>query len=298
MNTFSKALLFGAAGLLAYRYFSRRAQVDLNQYYRGKVAVVTGGASGIGRAVAAQLLGLGARVLAVDRNAEALEQLSRDFRDVETLAIDLGEGDAPARVLDEACARFGHLDLLFNNAGIVYIKPFWEMSVAEIERLVAINFTMQIRMTHAILPYFFERNAGVIAYTGSLSAHVYSPSHSVYTGTKGGLHNFVAAVRRELPQYCGVQLTIIHPNVTRTNLTDASNFDLMEPYIRLQSPEEVANVFLRAIARGAKEVFVRPMDNLYKWAERLLPTYADGEFRKLMDMDPSRKQSNIALANR
>ncbi|MEW6730802.1 MAG: SDR family oxidoreductase [Acidobacteriota bacterium] len=294
MGRLEKALILGAAGLLAYQLIARRRKsIDLSQYYQGKVAVVTGGASGIGLAIVYELHRLGAHVLAVDRNELTLEKLKAELPEVATLAIDLIEEDAPQRVLNEALAQFGGLDLLFNNAGILFAGPFLEINKANIELLVAVNFTMQIRMTHTILPYLLSCGQGVIAYTGSLSAHVYAPMHSIYTGTKGGLHNFVAALRRELPVDGRVQLTIIHPNVTRTNLADANLFDRAEKVagLKLETPEEVARTLLTGIARGEREIFVRTSDHFYKWAERLLPSYLDSGFRRFAEVDAHNKEA-------
>lgn len=290
MSRLAKALLLAAGGVLAYNLVKKYSTPSLPDYYRDKTAIVTGGASGIGRAIVAKLIGIGAKVLAVDYNKKALEELQEDFPLVEILAIDLVLDDAPRKILNHACDLFGSVDLLFNNAGIIVLGPFWEMTTSQIERLIAVNLVAQIRMTHEFLPYFLNRRSGVIAFTGSLSAHVYSPSHSVYTGTKGGLNNFVAAVRRELPNNSNLQLAIIHPNVTVTNLADKELFNMTKQFVSLESSEEVALVFLKGIARGDKEIFVRVRDSAFKWIERLAPEYVDGQFSKLLAIDPTRKK--------
>jgi short-subunit dehydrogenase len=289
MNHLAKAILLATGGLLAYTLVKQYSTPSLPDYYYGKTAIVTGGASGIGKAIVAKLIGIGAKVLAVDNNEKALAQLQEDFPLVEILPIDLVSEDAPEQILSHACDIFGNVDLLFNNAGIIVLGSFCDMTRAQIERLIAVNLTAQIHMTHKFLPYFLERRSGVIAFTGSLSAHVHSPSHSVYTGTKGGLNNYVGAVRRELPPNSGVQLTIIHPNVTVTNLADEELFNMTKQFISLESSEEVALAFLKGIVRGDKEVFVRVRDNAYKWIERLAPEYVDGQFAKLLSIDPTRK---------
>jgi short-subunit dehydrogenase len=288
MNRWEKALIFGAAGALAYGLLSRRrAALSLRDYYRGKVIVVTGGANGIGLAIVSQLYQLDANVLAVDINADALDRLADKLPGVATLALDLGAKDAPERVLNETISRFGHADILFNNAGIIFEGPFLQMTDENIERLIGINLIMHIRMTRTFLPYLLGRGGGVIAYTGSMSAHVYPPLISVYAGTKGGLHNFVASLRRELPRDSKVQLTIIQPNVTRTNLSEKGLFDAAEKMMRLQTADEVALAFLRGIARGEKEIFVTPIDKFYKWGERLVPAYAEARLRKLAENNPN-----------
>ncbi|MBI4852983.1 MAG: SDR family oxidoreductase [Acidobacteria bacterium] len=290
MNQLAKALLLAAGGVLAYNLVQTYSRVSLPDYYRDKTAIVTGGASGIGKAIVEKLIGIGTKVLAVDYNEQALVQLQEDLPLLEILPMDLVLEDAPRKILDHACSVFGNVDLLFNNAGIIFLGSFWDMTTPQIERLIAVNLIAQIRMTHAFLPYFLDKRSGVIAYTGSLSAHVYSPSHSVYTGTKGGLNNFVAALRRELPKNSGVQLTIIHPNVTLTNLAEEELFNMTKQFISLESSEEVALAFLQGIANKDKEIFVRIRDNAYKWIERLAPEYVDEQFDKLLAIDPTRKR--------
>lgn len=290
MNQLAKAILLATGGLLAYTLVKQYSTPSLPDYYYGKTAIVTGGASGIGKAIVAKLIGIGAKVLAVDYNEKALAKLQEDYPLVEILPMDLVSENAPEQILSHACDVFGGVDLLFNNAGIIVLGSFCDMTRAQIERLIAVNLTAQIHMTHKFLPYFLERRSGVIAFTGSLSAHVHSPSHSVYTGTKGGLNNYVGAVRRELPPNSGVQLTIIHPNVTVTNLADEELFNMTKQFISLESSEEVALAFLKGIVRGDKEVFVRVRDNAYKWIERLAPEYVDGQFAKLLSIDPTRKK--------
>jgi short-subunit dehydrogenase len=290
VNRLEKALLLAAAGVVTYGLVKQALTPSLSEYYYGKTVVITGGASGIGRALVAQLQELGAQVLAVDRNAEMLASLAEELPEVKTLSLDLAGEDAATTLLEQSLATLGRVDILISNAGIVYVKPFWEMTSSEIANLIKINLTSQIDITLAFLPYMMEQGGGVIAYTGSLSAYVYAPAHSVYTGTKGGLKNFVQSLRRELTG-SGVQLTIVHPNVTRTNLTDVGLFEMMENFMNLQTPAEVASAFLRGIAAGKLEVFVRLADLGYKWGELFLPWGVDQVFRQLQEANPTVQKS-------
>lgn len=283
MKTWQKGLLLGGAGAVLACALVKTRRLGLRRYYERKVAVVTGGASGIGRAIAVKLYNFGARVLVVDRDAEKLNEMRERFPDMALLRIDLLQQNAPSEILDAALERYGTVDLLFNNAGIVFAGPFLEMKDEDIERLIGINLLAQVRMTRAFLPFLLQKGGGVIAYTGSLSAKVYAPTHSVYTGTKGGLHNFVAALRRELPRHSSVQLTIVHPNVTRTNLVERELFDLVEQQAGryMESAEEVASALLKGVVAGARTVYVRYTDILLAALELLAPDYVESELRKL-----------------
>src|SRR4051812_39768459 len=168
MGILRNCLLLGAAGAVGYGLVRRYAAVDLEEYYGDAAVVVTGGASGIGRALVEGLVYRGARVLAVDINVDALEALGDPFPEVDTLALDLAAPGAPQRLLEEALDRLGRLDIVFSNAGMIWARPFRSMTDADIERLVDVNFTMQVRLTRVLLEYFLERGSGAIAYTGSL----------------------------------------------------------------------------------------------------------------------------------
>jgi NAD(P)-dependent dehydrogenase (short-subunit alcohol dehydrogenase family) len=280
----------------------RRAGGDTGAAYAGAAAAVTGGASGIGRALVEGLVARGARVLAVDLDGDALASLAAEVPGVETLRLDVTDADAPRRLIDAALERLGGLDIVFANAGIVWGAPFLSMSDADIDRLVEVNYTSQVRLTRALLPFFAERGKGVIAYTGSLSAHVYSPMHSVYTGTKGALHGFVAAVRRELrrelPPGASVQLTVIQPNFTRTNLVEQELWDELEKKYPVRSAAEVAEAALRGVARGDREVIVNVTDHVFKWLERIAPPVMDAVFQWGMTDQLVEKAAELATGGR
>jgi ribitol 2-dehydrogenase len=287
-------ILLGAAGLVAYSAVRRARTRAGAKRFDGRAAVVTGGASGIGMAIVEELVARGARVLAVDRDEIALEALRAMLPEVEVLRIDVTNADAPDRIVVESLSRFGRLDFVFANAGIVWAAPFLAMTDADVDRLIDVNFISQVKLTRAVLPHFLTQGSGVIAYTGSLSARVYSPMHSVYTGTKGGLHGFVAAVRRELPAGCGVQLAIVHPNMTRTNLVAQELWDDVEELYSLQSPRQVATALLDGVAANRKEIYVEVADHLLKWIEFVAPRAVDFGIRWKLDDDLKEKAEAIA----
>lgn len=271
MTKLEKTLLAGAAGLLAYAVVRQRSHRDPAAFFRGRAVVVTGGASGIGRAIVERLWEYGAKVLVVDIDAHALIALHADYPNIPVLRLDLADHAAPQQLIAAAVERLGGLDVLFSNAGVLWAAPFLAMTDRDIERLVDVNFTMQVRMTREVVPFMLAHGGGVIAYTGSLSSYVYSPLHSVYTGTKGALNNFVAAVRREIRREGPVQLTIVHPNMTKTSLAADHLFEEIRRTYHLQTPRQVADAFLQGVADGREEVYVELTDHLWKWGEWLVP---------------------------
>lgn len=286
MKTFGKLVLAGAAGAAAYALVKRYRQRDVAGFFEGKGVVVTGGASGIGLCLVDLLDLCGARVFAVDMDGEALAALRESLPDVETLELDLASPGAPAEMVRIATETLGRIDVCFSNAGIIWAAPFLSMTEADIERLISVNFQMQVVLTKELVPIMLDQGGGVIAYTGSLSSYVHSPMHSVYTGTKGGLNNFVLAVRRELPADSNLQLSIIHPNITRTNLIADDLFDeIKRRSFQIQTAEQVASRFLQGVANGDRQIFVEIPDHFYVWLERLAPGVLTTLFRAVITVD-------------
>jgi short-subunit dehydrogenase len=254
--------------------------MDLAALYGNKIAVVTGGASGIGKALVLQLRRSGASIVAVDRDLAALATLQRELPDISILPLDLTDRSAGEQLLSFAIEKHGRIDILFNNAGVIVNSPFAQLPLAAIERIIAVNLLAPITITKAVLPYFIERDNGIIAFTGSISAHIHSPQNSVYTATKGGLHNFVAAVRRELPSNSKVQLSIIHPGTTKTAFFSETDLEALGN-VPIHSPDDVAKALLSGVARGQKEIFITLKARISMWIERIWPRYFDVRFRSL-----------------
>ena len=270
MGKLSKLLLLGASGALAYTAMKRHKAALTEHFFEGLAVVVTGGASGIGRAIALELVERGALVLAVDADGQALERMRLEYP-LATLQLDMTDPAAPGELVEQALRRLGGLDVVFSNHGIAWAAPFLVMGHADVDRLIDVNFSSHVRLTRALVPFFQERGSGVIAFTGSLSAYVSAPMLSVYSGTKAGLNQFVSALRRELGSGSGVQLTVVHPNVTRTGLIETGLWDQIESHTRLQTPEQVARSFVDGVAIGRKEVFVQVQDVAIIAANALAP---------------------------
>ena len=152
--------------------------------FRDKVALVTGGRSGIGRAIAVRLQAEGARVFTAQRGEDAgFESVSADFTDT----------DSPARVIGEVIARAGRLDVLVNNAGVLQEARAEEMSLADWERVIRVNLTVPFLLIKAALPHL-RAGPGTIVNIGSIEGLGSNPSHAAYCASKAGLHGLTRAV--------------------------------------------------------------------------------------------------------
>jgi NAD(P)-dependent dehydrogenase (short-subunit alcohol dehydrogenase family) len=183
-----------------------------------KVAIVTGAASGIGRASAELFAAEGARVLAVDRPGADLA-----FADgaIETLACDVALAEAPSVIVDHALAAFGQLDILFNNAGVAASVAVAEMSDEQWDRVVDIDLRAVFRLTRQAIPHLIRSRAGRIVSTASVMALGTDYGLAAYCAAKAGVVGLTRTLALELGKH-GVTANAVLPGAILTGMTRAS----------------------------------------------------------------------------
>jgi short-subunit dehydrogenase len=185
----------------------------------GGVALVTGAASGIGAALAERLAREGSNLVLVDRNAEGLEavvehvRVRRPDRTVTAVVADLSERDAAADVVSQALANQGRITLVVNNAGVALAGRFEQVSMDDVDWLLAINLRAVLAVTSAALPHLGPGSQ--ITNVSSLFGIIAPVGNSVYSASKFGVRGFSMSLRAELaPRAIGV--TAVHPGGIRT----------------------------------------------------------------------------------
>ncbi|MGY3576572.1 SDR family oxidoreductase [Bradyrhizobium sp. USDA 4504] len=177
----------------------------------GKVAAVTGAASGIGLASSAAMLAAGARVVMVDRDATALQALAREHGDaVVPLVIDLLDPAQCATLLPKLLEKAGQLDILHANAGIYVGGDLVDADTAAIDRMLNLNVNVVMKNVHDVLPHMIARGTGDIIVTSSLAAHFPTPWEPVYASSKWAVNCFVQTVRRQVFKH-GIRVGSISP---------------------------------------------------------------------------------------
>ena len=185
----------------------------------GGVALVTGAAGGIGAALAERLVREGSNIALVDRNAEGLEDLAerlrvrRPDRQVTAIVADLAQPEAPADVVAQALAEHGRLTLLVNNAGVALAGRFEQVSIADVDWLLAINLRSVLAVTSAALPSLAP--GAQITNISSLFGIVAPVGNSVYSASKFGVRGFSMALRTELAPR-GIGVTTVYPGGIKT----------------------------------------------------------------------------------
>jgi len=191
--------------------------------FNGRNALVTGGASGIGRATAIRLASEGAAVVAADVNAGLLSELSAEAADL-TGSVSTVVGDVSSEVgvedlVGEALARLGSLDVVVNVAGVLSFSHTHEQSLEEWSRLVAVNLTGTFLVCRQTLPHLLS-SRGNIVNLASTAAHKGQPWASAYAATKGGVLAFTRALAVEYAA-SGLRANSISPGAIDTPITAA-----------------------------------------------------------------------------
>ncbi|MEK9967337.1 MAG: SDR family NAD(P)-dependent oxidoreductase, partial [Rhodospirillaceae bacterium] len=212
-------------------------------------AIVTGGAKGIGRAVAARALASGARVsiwdIDTDRTAQTIEELNAGDS-VHGNAVDVTNTDAIAQGLADAVDAFGNVDILVNNAGAVgTLAMIWEQPVENWERMLRLNLTSTFLCCRAIVPHMRTNGYGRIVNMASNAGKMGTPNNAPYAAAKAGVISLTKTLAKECAG-SGVLVNAVAPGGTNTELFD----DLSDTYRdqiasampigRLVEPDEVA----------------------------------------------------------
>lgn len=184
----------------------------------GKTAVITGASAGIGAATAQRLANAGAQVLLVARRQDRLDALAKEIGGgATTLALDLAAPEAAQAMLDAALARLGRVDILVNNAGILRTSHVDAFDLAELEPLIAINYTAVVRTSLLFARVMKAQGGGQIVNISSIGASLTAAGTGVYGGLKAALERFTDVLRIELGG-TGVRVGLVAPGTTSTEI--------------------------------------------------------------------------------
>lgn len=220
---------------------------------KGKIAVVTGGASGIGLATVQGLAEAGATVflgdIAVDKGEEAAAAERAAGRDVQFVKLDVTSDESIAAFAAAALARDNRVDVVINAAGWGKIQPFLENPPEFWDRVIDLNFVGPMKVCKAFFPNMMERKSGKIVNVASDAGRVGSTGETVYSGAKGGIIAFSKGLAREAARY-SVNVNVVCPGPTDTPLLMAvpekhrEAFQRAIPFRRFGKPSEVADAII------------------------------------------------------
>ena len=189
------------------------------QKLSGKVALVTGASSGIGRAIANTLAAEGVKVVLVGRSDERLQAVAQKLSSVETLVLpaDLSIPSDVERIAAESLKRFGRIDLLLANAGLYNPGSVSEGNADAWDEMLAVNVNSVFRLIRALLPQMIERKSGDIIVTSSIAGHQVLRMEAVYSASKHAVQAFVHSLRRQVAPH-NVRVGAIAPGTVLNEL--------------------------------------------------------------------------------
>ena len=227
----------------------------MGERLKNKVALVSGGATGVGGAASRLFASEGARVVVLDINASAAEATAQAIRAQGGEALCVVADVSQAAQVDAAVAtalqHFGRIDVLFNHAGSIVVKPFLETTEDDWDYLMAVNVKSMYLVTRAVLPGMLAQGKGAIVCTSSISAVAGTPMEVLYDTTKGACHMFARAIAVEYRDR-GIRCNAVCPGFVRTPHglrevealqklgVDVSEAALAAAQGRMCAPEEVA----------------------------------------------------------
>jgi len=214
----------------------------------GRVALVTGGASGIGRAIVERLAGDGATVVIADIDPDAGAQMEDAVPGATFVRADLTLAGDRERLIETAVAVRGRIDILVNNAGIQHVAPIHEFPPERWEYLIALHLVAPAMLIRAVLPGMYERGWGRIVNIASINGLTAQPNKSAYVAAKHGLVGLTKAVALEAGPH-GVTVNAVCPAFVRTPLVERQISDLARTE-GIPVDEVVSRVMLEPSAIG------------------------------------------------
>ncbi len=251
---------------------------------QGRVAVVTGAASGIGAALAAALVKRGARVVLADVDSDGLARVGAEVGALATHRVDVSDPAAVTALAADVRERHGGAHLLFNNAGVTVVGTFEEHSPADWARVMGVNFNGVLFGCQAFLPQLRAQDRAWIVNISSLFGLVGVPGQTAYCASKYAVRGLSEALWEEL-RGGPVGLTVVHPGGVRTGIMEnaraaseggdhhAASIERVRGFFQTKTvkPARVADVILAAVVAEKHRVLVCPETVLFDGLRRLAP---------------------------
>ncbi|HYC41738.1 MAG TPA: SDR family NAD(P)-dependent oxidoreductase [Noviherbaspirillum sp.] len=230
---------------------------------QGRVAVVTGAGSGIGRATSLALARRGCHLALADINPSGLAQTAKEAKALGVRAschtLDVASREKVQALPSEVQAIHGRTDLLVNNAGVALGGTFEQVSEADFDWLMDINFHGVVRMTRAFLPYLHAGDDSRIVNVSSLYGLISPAGQAAYSASKFAVRGFSNALRHELEGSC-VGVTVVHPGGIATSIAKNARVPAGVDAAEVQRRKALADKLLRMPPEKAGEIIVRGIE--------------------------------------
>lgn len=251
-------------------------------YYHQKIAIVTGGGSGIGRALCQQLAQAGATVIVAEINGQAAQETTDLIcgagGQARAVRLDVSDAGAVQMLVDHTVAEFGRLDFMFNNAGITKLGETRDQSLDNWRLVLNVNLMGVVYGTDAAYKQMVQQGHGHIVNTASMAGLVPQPTSVPYTASKHAVVGLSAALRAEGADL-GVRVSVVCPAFIRANMIHEGSVvgvKVADLYARrnlalMPTAEQAAQAILRGVARNQEFIIYPFYARLLWWLNRLIP---------------------------
>jgi NAD(P)-dependent dehydrogenase (short-subunit alcohol dehydrogenase family) len=259
-------------------------KASIADYYRGKVVLITGATSGIGRALGESLCRCGAHVLFTGRRIELANEIvdgvRREGGHADAIQLDVTDAAAVQTVVDDVCRRLGRLDILFNNAGISTSGEVLDLQLDHWRQVIDVNLMGTLHGIHAAYPAMVRQRSGQIVNVASLAALISYPTNTPYAAVKAAIVTLSHSLRVEGEAY-GVRVNVVCPGYVDTEIFhispvvngDENRLRKRRPF-KVISAQAAAETILAGVARNRPTIvfpgYARMLWRLYRLDPRLL----------------------------
>jgi len=255
--------------------------------YSGKVVVITGASSGIGKESAKEFAKLHASLVLVSRDRAKLEDIAKELSKYKTEILicqcDVSQKDQVSKMNKEVLEKFGTIDVLVNNAGFGIYSMIKDTKIEEIESQMATNYFGMVYCTKTFLPKMLENKSGHIVNVASVAASFGIPAMASYCASKFAMLGFSESLYHEL-RGTGVGITVVSPIMVRTNFFNHDSFGKMPRYTMALNANTVAKSVVRASSSPRLEIVVPQIIRIAIWMKQTFPYIVNlivsGIFRK------------------
>lgn len=248
---------------------------------KGKVVLITGAASGIGRALANLLASKGAKLALADWDEVGLAETAAGIASpVMMQKLDVSDRASFETFAKEVIGHFGQVDVVINNAGVALLQQTQDMNYEDLEWLMNINFWGVVYGTHAVLPQMIERSTGYVVNISSLYGLIAWPRNSAYCAAKFAVRGYTEAMSQDL-KGTGVHALSVHPGGIKTNIarnarvdgSSASKENIVNSFdmVARTTPESAAKQIVRAIEKEKVKLIIGQDAKFLDRMQRVMP---------------------------
>ena len=267
----------------------------MHMNFKDKAVVITGASSGIGKALAMEFAGMGAKIVMAARNEERLNEAMSEVRglgaEVIGLPTDVAKEEDCKNLIDKAVSTFGRIDIMINNAGISMRAIFEDTELDVIRQLMDVNFWGTVYCTKYALPHLLKSKGSLVGIS-SIAGYKGLPGRTGYSSSKFAMHGFLETLRIENMKK-GLHVLIACPGFTASNIRNTALNEKGEVQGesprdegKMMSAEEVARHIARAIAKRKDRLTLTFQGKLTVFLNKFFPKFMDKQVYKHMAKEP------------